>query len=48
MPRISYPLVTTIMTEKEWKGMQVKIDKVYLPRVGLNRLFPLAILNEPA
>ena len=48
MPRISYPLATTTMTEKELRDMQTKVDKIYLPRVGLNRHFPLEVLNGPA
>ena len=48
IPKIGYTLATTTMTEKELKGMQVIVDKVYLPKVGLNRHFPLEVLNSPS
>ena len=48
IPKVCYPFATTTMTEKELKGLQVIADKVYLPRAGLNRHFPLAILYGPS
>ena len=48
IPRISFPLTTITMIEKDLKEMQVKVDKVYLPRVGLSRHFPLEVLNRPS
>ena len=45
IPRIGYTFATTTMKEKELKGMQVIVDKVYLPKVDLNRHFPLEVLT---
>ena len=44
IPKINCTLAITTMTQMKLKGMQVIVDKVYLPKVGLNRHFPLEIL----
>ena len=49
IPKICYPFATTTLTEKEFKGLHVIVDKVYLQRAGgLNRHFPLEILHGPS
>ena len=48
IPRISYPMGATTISAKDLKQMQVIVDKLYLPSVGLNRHFPLEMLNGPA
>ena len=48
IPRISYPMGATSISAKDLKRMQVIVNKIYLPSIGLNRHFPLKILNGPA
>ena len=48
MKTMEYPMATTTMDEKEWNSIMTPILLSGLPRAGLDRKFPHAILYGPA
>jgi hypothetical protein len=47
MKTMEYPMATTTMTEKEWITIMAPIYQAALPRSGMDRRFPHAILYGP-
>ena len=47
IPKIAYASSVTTISKKDIRKLQKIIDPTYLPKIGLNRKFPKAILHEP-
>ena len=47
LPMITYPLGTFTLTKPQLKKLHSIVEQAYLPKGGLNRKFPKAVLREP-
>ena len=48
IPKIAYTFSVTTISKKDMRKLQKIVDPMYLPRLGLNRSFPKAILQGPS